>query len=124
MLRALAEARAVNRRIRSLVKLNLELAKLEGKQKAAAMGTAAGLAVIALVLLLYAIGFSFAAAAAGLSLTLSLWLSLLIVAGAMLLLAAILVFIAMRFVRKALPPQPTQAIEEGVRTVETVKSHV
>jgi hypothetical protein len=32
--------------------------------------------------------------------------------------------VVMRFVRKAMPPQPAQAIEEAERTVETVKSHV
>jgi len=42
----------------------------------------------------------------------------------MLLAAAILALLAMRFARKVSPPQPTQAIEEGQRTVETLKSHV
>jgi len=123
MLRAVADARAVQRRLRSLAKLNLELAKLEGQQKATAMVIAAGLGVVALVLVLYAIGFGFAAATAALELTLPLWASLLIVAGIILLVAAILVFLALRFVHKALPPKPTQAIEEGQRTIETVKSH-
>ena len=56
----------------SLAQLNLELAKLEGKQKATAVGIAGGLAAVAGVLLVYAIGFAFAAIAAGLSEALAL----------------------------------------------------
>ena len=79
--------KAVKTRTQSLVQLNLELAKLEGKQKGTAVGIAGGLAAVAGVLLVYAIGFGFAAIAAGLSEALSLWLSLLIVAGLLVLLA-------------------------------------
>jgi hypothetical protein len=64
MLGLAARTRAVNRRLKSLVALNIELAKLEGKQKATALGMAAGFAVGAAALVFYAIGFGFAAAAA------------------------------------------------------------
>ena len=119
-----AKLKAVKNRSRSLVQLNLELAKLEGKQKATAVGIAGGLAAAAVVLVAYAIGFVFAAIAAALSETLSLWLSLLIVAGFLVLVAAIAGFLAMRFARKASPPKPTQALEEAARTVETLQSRV
>jgi positive regulator of sigma E activity len=124
MFGVVARAKTVKNRTQSLVQLNLELAKLEGKQKATAVGIAGGLAAVAGVLLVYAIGFIFAAVAAGLSEALSLWLSLLIVAVVLLLLAALAGFLAMRFARKASPPQPVQAIEEAARTVETLQSHV
>ena len=123
MLGVAARAKAVNRRMRSLVELNLELAKLEGKQKATAFGIALGLGVVAVVLVLYAIGFGFAAAAVGLSESLPLWASLLIVAGAILVLAAILGFLASRFARKISTPVPSQAIEEAERTIQAVESH-
>ena len=55
---------------------------------------------------------------------LPLWLSLLIVALVLFLLAAVAVLFAKRSASKATPPQPTQAIEEATRTVDTVKSHV
>jgi Zn-dependent protease with chaperone function len=119
-----ASVKAVKKRTQSLVQLNLELAKLEGKQKATALGVAAGLGAVAAVLLVYAVGFAFAAIAAALSEAVSLWLALLIVAGLLLLVAAIAGFFAMRLVRKASPPQPSQAIEEATRTVETLQSHV
>jgi H+/Cl- antiporter ClcA len=119
-----ARTKSVKRRTQSLVRLNLELAKLEGKQKATALGVAGGLALLAVVLVVYAIGFAFASAAAGISEALPLWLSLLIVAGALLLLAAIAGLLARRFARQAAPPKPLQAIEEAERTVETLQSHV
>jgi 4-amino-4-deoxy-L-arabinose transferase-like glycosyltransferase len=124
MFGVVARTKSVKGRIQSLVQLNLELAKLEGKQKATALGVAGGLAVLAGVLVAYAIGFAFASAAAGISEALPLWLSLLIVAGGIFLLAAIAGFLALRFARKASPPTPSQAIEEAHRTVETLQSRV
>ena len=119
-----ALTRSVKQRAQSLVQLNLELAKLESKKKATALGVAAGLALLAVVLVVYAIGFAFASAAAGISEALPLWLSLLIVAGVILLLAALAGFLAVRFAKKASPPKPAQAIEEAERTVEALRSHV
>ena len=116
--------RSVKQRAQSLVSLNLELAKLEAKKKAMALGVAAGLALLAAVLVVYAIGFAFASAAAGINEALPLWLSLLIVAGLLLLLAAIAGFLAVRSAQKATPPKPEQAIEEAERTVEALRSHV
>ena len=124
MFGVLARAKAVKKRTLSLVQLNIELAKQEGKQKATAIGTGAGLVAGAAVLVVYAIGFTFAALAAGLSEAISLWLSLLIVAGVLFLAAAIAGFLAVRFVRKASPPKPEQALEEAARTLETLESHV
>jgi protein-S-isoprenylcysteine O-methyltransferase Ste14 len=120
----LGRAKAVKKRTLSLVQLNLELAKLEGKQKATKVGIGAGLGAVAGVLLVYAIGFALAALAAGLSETISLWLSLLIVAGILFVVAAIAGFLAVRFVRKASPPTPSQALEEASRTLETFEGHV
>lgn len=115
---------AVKRRSQALLALNLELAKLEGKQKATAIGIAGGLGAVAAVLVVYAIGFVFAAVAAGLSEWLSLWLSLLIVAVILIVLAGVAGLLAKRFAQKASPPKPTLALEEAARTVETVQGHV
>jgi Putative Actinobacterial Holin-X, holin superfamily III len=118
-----SQVKAVGRQLRLLTALNLELAKLEGKKKATALGLAGGLALVAVALVLYAIGFAFAAAAAGLAEALPLWLSLLIVAGAIFLVAGILGFLAMRFARKASPPQPSQAIKEAEWTLRTLRGN-
>jgi protein-S-isoprenylcysteine O-methyltransferase Ste14 len=123
MLGVVAQVNAVRRQLGLLAALNLELAKLEGKQKATALGLAGGLAAGAVVLVFYAIGFAFAAAAAGLAEALSLWLSLLIVAGVILVVAAILGFVAMRSARKASPPQRSQAIEEAEWTLKTLRGN-
>src|SRR5207342_1800769 len=105
----LSQVKAVKRRTTTLLQLNLELAKLEAKQKATSLGIAGGLGVAALIFVVYAIGFLFAAAAAGLSEVVSVWLALLIVGVALLLIAALGGFLAMRFARKASPPTPAQA---------------
>ena len=119
-----ARTKSAKQRAQSLVRLNLELAKLEAKKKVAALGVAAGLALLAVVLVVYAIGFAFASAAAGISEALPLWLSLLIVSGLILLLAAIAGFLAVRSAQKATPPTPEQAIQEAERTVEVLRSPV
>ena len=124
MFGVLTRAKAVKKRTLSLARLNIELAKLEGKQKATAVGTGAGLGAVAGVLVVYAIGFLFAALAAGISEAISLWLSLLIVAGILFLAAAIAAFLAVRFIRKASPPTPAQALEEAARTLETFEGRV
>lgn len=120
----LSQTKAVKRRVQTLVQLNLELAKLEAKKKATALGVAGGMALVAAVLVVYGIGFAFATAAAGLSEAFPLWLSLLIVTAIILLAAAILVWLAVRFARKAAPAKPEVAIEEAERTIGTLQSHV
>ncbi len=119
-----ARTKSVKQRTQSLVRLNLELAKAEAKKKAMALGIAGGLAFLAVVLVVYGIGFAFASAAAGISEALPVWLSLLIVTGAIFLIAAIAGLLAVRFAKKASPPKPAQAIEEAERTVEAIRSHV
>ena len=121
MLGIVTQAQRVQARLKSLVQLNIELAKVEGKRKAIALGIALGLAVGALVLVLYAVGFLFAAAAVGLNEELPLWLSLLVVAFALIVVAVIAGLVAARFAKKVSPP--SEALEETKRTVETVKSH-
>ena len=120
----LSEAKAVRRRVQTLVQLNIELAKLEGKKKVTTIGVAGGLAIAAAVLAVYGIGFAFATAAAGLSEALPWWLSLLIVTLIIFVLAAVLGLLARRFARKASPPKPSNAIEEAERTIGTLQSHV
>ena len=119
-----AQTKAIKQHIQSLVELNLELAKLEGKQKATALGVAGALGVAAAVLAVYGVGFVFATVAAGLAEALPLWLSLLIVTLIIFALAAVAGLLARRFARKATPPTPTQAVEEAQRTVTTLRSHV
>jgi hypothetical protein len=121
MLGIVTQAQRVQARLKSLVQLNIELAKVEGKRRATALGIALGLAVLAAVLVLYAVGFLFSAAAVGIAEELPLWLSLLIVAIALLLFAVVAGLVAARFAKKVSPP--SEAVEEAKRTVETVQTH-
>jgi Putative Actinobacterial Holin-X, holin superfamily III len=116
-------AKEVSRRARSVAQLQVQLALLEIKQKLAKIGIGVGLGIGAGVMLLYAIGFLFAAAAAGLALTVPLWAALLIVGGALLLITALLAFLAVRLLRAGAPPVPDAAIEEARLTTEALKSH-
>ena len=121
MLGIVTQAKQVQARLKSLVRLNIELAKVEGRRKAIALGIALALVGLAAVLALYALGFLFAAAAVGIAEELPLWASLLVVAAALLLFAVIAVLVASRFAKKVSPP--SEAVEETKRTVETVRSH-
>ena len=116
--------KAVKQRTLSLAQLNLELAKLEASRRRRRSGSAQASGPLPCWWMLMQIGFAFAAAAAGLSEAISLWLSLLIVAGILFGLAAIAGFLAMRFIKKASTPTPTQALEEASRTLETFEGHV
>lgn len=121
MLGIVSQAKRVRARMEALARLNFELAKVEGKQKATALGIALALALLAAVLVLYAVGFLFATAAVGLNEELALWLSLLVVSGAILVLAAVSGLVAVRYARKV--SVPSEAIAETKRSVETVRTH-
>jgi hypothetical protein len=103
-------------RLSKLAQLHIELAKLELKQKLAALGAGIGLVVGAGVLLFFMTGFLLASLAAGLATFLPWWLSLLIVAALLSAVAVICLIVARVLFKKATPMAPTQAIEEANRT--------
>jgi protein-S-isoprenylcysteine O-methyltransferase Ste14 len=117
-----AAARLVSERASSLVRLELQLAAAELKQKVFALGLGIALLVGASVLGLFALGFGLAAAAAALATTVSTWLALLIVTGALVLLAGLLGALGVGRLRKGTPPIPVQAIEEAKLTTEALKN--
>ena len=79
-------------------------------------------ALIIVVFGLFALGFGLAAAAAALALVLPMWASLLIVCGALVLLAAILLFAGLGAIKKGAPPVPEQAIREAKLTTEALRN--
>jgi hypothetical protein len=117
-----AAARLVSERASSLVRLELQLAAAELKQKGVALGLGIALVVGAAVFGLFALGFGLATAAAALATTVSTWLALLIVTGALVLLAGVLGAIGVGRLRKGTPPIPVQAIEEAKLTTEALKN--
>jgi len=117
-----AAAKLVSERASSLVRLELQLAAAELKQKVVALGLGIALLVGAAVLGLFAVGFAFATAAAALATTLSTWLALLVVTAGLVLLAGVLGALGLGRVRKGTPPIPVQAIEEAKLTTEALKN--
>jgi hypothetical protein len=112
---------AVADRARSLARLEAELAVAELRAKAKPLGAGAALGAATAVAALFALGFAFAAAAAALALVLPLWAALLIVAGGLLVLAAVLGAVARASVRRASPPVPERAVAEARRTAVALR---
>jgi hypothetical protein len=117
-----AATRLVSERASALVRLELQLAAAELKQKVASLGIGIGLLVAAAVFGLFAIGFGLATIAAGLATTVSTWLALLIVTGGLVLVVATLALFGRWKVRQGTPPVPEQAIAEAKLTTEALKN--
>ena len=114
-------AKQVAEHASSLARLELELAALELKKKAANFGTGIGLGLGGALFAVFTLGFAFATIAAGLATTVSTWLALLITTVILLVLTAVLVGVGVLLIRKSTPPLPEQAIEEARRTTEALK---
>lgn len=114
--------RRVAEHARSIVRLEIQLATAELKAKLTALGTGLGFSFGAAVLAFLALSFALAAAAAGLATTLPVWASLLIVAGAVLLVGAICAAVGVSLLRKGSNPVPEQALEEVQRTTEALRN--
>ena len=117
-----AAARLVSERASSLVRLELQLAAAELKQKVVALGLGIALLATAGLLGVFAIGFALTTVAAALATFLSTWLALLIVAGGLFLLVGLLAGVGIAKVRKGAPPLPKQAIEEAKLTTEALRN--
>jgi hypothetical protein len=103
--------------------LELKLALLELKRNATAFGIGVALLLGAALFGLFGLGFGLAASAAALATALSTWLALLIVAGAAVLVAGVLVVLGLGLVKRGAPPVPEQAIAEAKLTTEAVKAN-
>jgi hypothetical protein len=104
----------------AIARLELRRALVEVKAKLAQIGTGAGLAAGAGLLALYMLLFVLGAAAAGIATTLPVWSALLIVAGLLLVIIAVLALLARRALRCGLPPAPEAAIEEARLTAQAL----
>lgn len=101
----------------TLVRQELELAKVELTAKGKQAGIGAGMFGAAGMLGLYALGALTAAAILALSLAVTGWLAALIVAGVYGVIAGVLALSGKTRVSRGVPPTPEQ-------TVETVKADV
>jgi hypothetical protein len=118
-----AAAKRVAEHASALARLEVELAQLEVKRKAASLGSGAALGAGAAIVALYAFGFGMATLAAALAIVLDTWLALLIVFALLVLLAAVLGLVGRAQIRKGSPPVPEQAIEEARLTSEVLKGN-
>lgn len=107
----------------SIARLEVQLALLEVKQKAAKLGIGIGMLAGAALFGLFLLMFLLAAAAAALTLVMPVWAALLVMAGVTLLVAGALAGIGAGLVRKGTPPVPEQAIEEAKLTTEALKGN-
>src|SRR5919198_1996378 len=116
----------VTERASLLVREEIELAKTEVMEKVtklikgAVVAIVAGIfAVFGLIYLLHALAWLLWDLLGN---THNFWLGFLIVAGGLFLLGGLAGFIALRLVKRAAPPTPHMAIEEGKLIKETVTS--
>ncbi len=115
-------AKEVAEHASALVRLELELAKLEIGRKVGALGLGIAFGLGAALVAVYAVGFLFATIAAALATFLSTWLALLIVTLFLLLVSGLLGWLAVSRIKKGTPPLPEQAIAEAKLTSEALKS--
>jgi hypothetical protein len=110
--------------VRTLVRDELELAKRELTVKAKRAGAGAGLFGGAGVLGLYGLAALIFTVGALLALALPAWAAALITTVAVLLVAGVAALIGRAQVKRAVPPEPLEAMASGRRDVEAVKDAI
>jgi amino acid transporter len=113
----------VTEHAKALVALEIELAKLEVKDKVSALGTGMGLLVAAAIGGLFALGFLLATLAAVLALAVDTWIAILTVAVLLVAVTFILTVVGVGKLRRGAPPVPEQAIREARLTTEALKAN-
>jgi Putative Actinobacterial Holin-X, holin superfamily III len=101
---------------RSLARLEVELAKVEVREKVSALSGGAVLLAVGGVVALYALGFLLATVAAALALVLPTWLALLLVGITLLAVAGGLLALGRSQLQRGVPLAPERAIEEAKLT--------
>jgi len=115
-------AKLVAERARSIVRLELQLAAAELKQKVSTIAIGIALLVAALVFALFLVAFILATITAAIATAVSPWLALLIMVAAITVLTAGLAALGIAMIKKGTPPLPEQALEEARLTAEAVKN--
>ena len=112
----------VTSNVSSLVRLEIELAKTEVQQQVKAGAVGGGMAAMAAFLVLLSVILLSIAAALGLANVLPGWAAFLIVGGAYLLIAVLLVFLGVRRFKKIKGPQRAIASVNETKTVLTARA--
>lgn len=111
----------VPRLVSELVTAEIEQLKAEMVTKLKALGIGAGLLAAAAVVLLFMVGVLLTAAVLALALVLPGWAAALIVAGVLLIIAAILAWIGYTRLKAGIPPIPEETIESVKHDIDTVR---
>jgi len=117
-----AAAKTVAEHASALVRLEVELATMEVRRKVVALGLGIAFGLGAALFLVFMLAFLFAAVAAAFATLVSTWLALLITAGILFGVSALLAALAIGRIRKGTPPVPQQAIREAKLTADALKS--
>ncbi|MCO8275434.1 phage holin family protein [Actinoplanes sp. TRM 88003] len=108
----------------TLVRDELTLARMEMVEKGKRAGAGAGLLGGAGVIAMYGLGALFVTIGALLALVLPVWAAALIVTVLLFAVAGVAALIGKNQVKKAVPPEPEEAMASGKRDVETVKTAI
>ncbi|QEE62434.1 phage holin family protein [Salinibacterium sp. dk2585] len=111
----------VPRLVSELVTAEIEQLKAEMTAKLKALGIGGGLIAAAAVVLLFMVGVLLTAAVLALALVMPGWAAALIVAGVLLIVAAILGWIGYTKLKSGIPPMPEATIESVKRDVDVVR---
>jgi hypothetical protein len=117
-----AAAKGVAEHASALARLEVQLATLELKRKVMALGLGAGLLAGAAVFGLFLLAFALAAAGAAWTLILPVWASMLVMMGALAIVAGLLAMLGLVAIKKGSPPVPEQAIAEAKLTTEALRA--
>jgi uncharacterized membrane protein YqjE len=110
--------------VSTLVRQELELAKVELTAKGKQAGIGAGMFGGAGLLALYGVGALTAAAILGLATAVAGWLAAIIVAAVWFAIAGVLALLGKSRAKKAVPPMPEQTVETLKEDVRFTKEHV
>lgn len=105
----------------SLVKDEIEGLKREITSRLAKLGVGAALFVVAALLGFFALAVLIAAAVLGLATVFAPWLAALIVAGALLIIVAILALVGVKSIKKGVPPVPEETVDSLKKDVNAIK---
>ena len=107
--------------IRMLLQGELELAKLEVKDKGSDLGIAGGLLGGAVAVALFALGTLVATAVLALAIVLPGWAAALIVATVLVMVALLLFVVGRNKMRRVWPPAPTETIDSVLEDLEWMR---
>ncbi len=107
--------------VSELVQREIELVKVELTTKLKALGAGSGLLAGAVVVLLFMVGVLLTCAVLALSLVMPGWAAALVVAGFLLIVAAILAWIGYRILKKGMPYYPVDSLDSLKKDLRAIQ---